>query len=398
MTTLLKTHQTTFDGFCSLIGKLQHAVKGIPVAGFWLARMREYQTFLERSFQQKQANKRKIDEVDEDTPHGRRSHRDTPPPFYRYTVPESIIPDLEMWVHLLAHAHDGISLNRLVCGVPTHLFHTDSCPEGMGGYSVRSGRAWRCQINKTQLDRLRNMTNCNPKRSNNVFEFVAIVVSVWVDCWNQEIHPDDAVLALTDNSSAVGWMYRTYFGSDKPLHVTVAEQVTQLVLNHKFALQTEHIPGKQNDVSDLLSRAWHLDDNKLTSFLHEHFSPQIPTNFYIKPLPSDILCWISSIVPVCHESSMERQKVPTRSATNAGNDGQATSPRSDSATTPSLTPSQLPTTRSPSHVPSYNVSAMPTSRKTATARTLFKQALLRKPLETWHRGSGITTFATAKPN
>ena len=54
----------------------------------------------------------------------------------------------------------------------------------------------------------------------------------------------------------------------------------------KFALQTEHIPGKQNDVSDLLSRAWHLDDNEFTLFLHEHFSPQIPKNFCIRPLPS----------------------------------------------------------------------------------------------------------------
>ena len=279
VSTLLRTRCTTFDAFRRLIGKLQHAVKGIPLAGFWLARMREYQTFLERSFQQKQQNKQKLDEINNDTSRPRNSHRDTPPPFYRYTVLESIIPDLEMWTHLLSHAHEGISLNRLVCRVPTHLFHADSCPEGMGGYSARSGRAWRCKIDKTQLDQLRNMKNCDPTRSNNLFEFIAIVESVWVDCWFHEVHPDDAVFALTDNSSAVGWMYKTSFGSDKPLHVEVAEKLTRLVFHHKFALHTEHIPGKQNDVSSDRIRARSLPR------LPPSYQPQGRHRMFLPPTP-----------------------------------------------------------------------------------------------------------------
>ena len=257
---LLKTRRTTFDALRSLVGKLQHSIKGIPLAGFWLSRLREYQIFLERSFQQKQAKRRKLDETNDDTnktdsrPHP--PTRNTPPPFYRYTIPESLIPDLQMWPSLLAHSNEGVSLNRLVCRVPTHLFHADACPEGMGGYSVRSGRAWRCQLDTTKLDELKNIADCDPHRSNNLFEFIAIVVSIWVDCWFGEVTADDAVLALSDNSSAVGWMHKTSFGSDKPLHVKVAEKLTRLVLDRKFALQSEHIPGKQNDVSDLLSRAW----------------------------------------------------------------------------------------------------------------------------------------------
>ena len=238
---------------------------------------------------------------------------------------------------------------------------------------------------------MKKIADCDPHRSNNLFEFIAIVVSIWVDCWHNEILDDDVVLALSDNSSAVGWLHKSSFGSDKPLHVQVSEKLTRLCLTHKFALQSEHIPGKQNDVSDLLSRAWHLTDNALTLFIHDNFSPQIPRNFHIRRLPSEISCWIPSIVPVCPASSTARLKGRTKSATNAGNDGQTTSHRLDSTVTPSSTPSQLPTTRSPSPAPSSNASAMPSSRRIATARTLFEQALLRKPLETWHRASGITT-------
>ena len=153
---LLKTRRTrTFQALRSLIGKLVHSTKGIPLANFWIARIREYQTFIERSFKQKQQQKlqqssQPVDNQDDNqttpptpTARPRPSNRDIPPPYYRYTIPESIVIDLAMWPYLLAHANEGISLNRLVCRVPTHLFHADACPEGLGGYLVRSGRAWR---------------------------------------------------------------------------------------------------------------------------------------------------------------------------------------------------------------------------------------------------------------
>ena len=386
---LLKTRRTTFHNLRSLIGKLLHATKGIPHASFWLSRLREYQTFIERAFRQKQ--KAKPPETNKN-PKRPRPNRDVPPAFYRYSIPDSIAKDLEMWPSLLQHAHNGISFNRLVCRVPTHLFHADSCPEGMGGYSVRSGRAWRFRIDQTRLQALAQLDPSSTNtRTNNLFEYIAIVVSMWVDCWFDGIEENSAVLSLSDNSSAVGWMYKSSFGSDKPLHVQVSKKLTELILHHKFSLQAEHIPGSKNDVSDILSRHWHLNDNELTLFLHENFMPQIPENFHINPLPNEILCWISSIVPACPESSSARPKEHTKSATNVGNDGQNISTGLDSVTTHSSSPSEQPTTEPASHVPSYKPSAMPNTPRIATARNLFEQALLAKPLETWHRASGIMT-------
>ena len=386
---LLKTRRTTFHNLRSLIGKLLHATKGIPHASFWLSRLREYQTFIERAFRQKQ--KAKPPETNKN-PKRPRPNRDVPPAFYRYSIPDSIAKDLEMWPSLLQHAHNGISLNRLVCRVPTHLFHADSCPEGMGGYSVRSGRAWRFRIDQTRLQALAQLDPSSTNtRTNNLFEYIAIVVSMWVDCWFDGIEENSAVLSLSDNSSAVGWMYKSSFGSDKPLHVQVSKKLTELILHHKFSLQAEHIPGSKNDVSDILSRHWHLNDNELTLFLDENFMSQIPENFHINPLPNEILCWISSIVPACPESSSARPKEHTKSATNVGNDGQNISTGLDSVTTHSSSPSEQPTTEPASHVPSYKPSTMPNTPRIATARNLFEQALLAKPLETWHRASGIMT-------
>ena len=382
--TMLQTRRTTFQELRSLIGKLLHATKGIPHSSFWLARICEYQLFIERTFRQKKA------ETDKN-PKRPRSNRDVPPAFYRYHVPDSIVPDLEMWKLLLDHAHNGISFNRLVCHVPTQLLHADSCPEGMGGYSVGSGRAWRFHIDEIMLKTMMEHNPTNKTRSNNLFEYIAIVVTMWVDCWFGDVNENDAALALSDNSSAVGWMYKSSFGTDKPHHVKVSKRLMELTLEHRFSLQAEHIPEKRNEVSDILSRYWHLTDDQLTTYIHNNFPSQIPENFCIRQLPNAILCWICSIVPQSPESSSERQKDHTRNATNVGNDGQAISTGLDLVTTHSSTPSQPPTTEPASHVPSSNASGKPTSRGTGTARTLFKRALLRKPLETWHRASGIST-------
>ena len=395
---LLDKRKTTFANLRSLNGKLLHAIKGIPLASHWLGRLREYQTFIERTYRQKQAAKT-ADQQQQDSDNPKRSNRDTPPPFYRYNVPESLIADLKMWRTLLSHSHEGISLNRLVCRVPTHLYHADSCPEGMGGYSVSTGRAWRMQIHQSAIDTLRTHSIDEEKRSNNLLEYIAIVVSIWVDCYFHDIPEDAAVLALSDNSSAVGWLHKTSFGTDTPLHIQVSAQLTHLVMLHTFALQAEHIPGKRNEVSDILSRAWEKSDRELTFFIHENYASQIPQNFRIKQLPSEILCWICSIVPPFPGSSSAKPKDPTKSATELGTDGLRTCGVLDSVTTPSSNPSTPPTTEPVLHAPSSNASGKPSSHATATARTLFERALSNKPLETWHRASGITTgraLATVK--
>ncbi len=52
------------------------------------------------------------------------------------------LKDLEMFLGFLKFANDGISLNSIAFQRPTHIYKSDSCPAGLGGYSNR-GWAWR---------------------------------------------------------------------------------------------------------------------------------------------------------------------------------------------------------------------------------------------------------------
>jgi hypothetical protein len=54
--------------------------------------------------------------------------------------------DLELMINIIKIAHNGISMNIIVYQHPTHIYRSDSCPAGLGGYS-NSGFVWRYYLN-----------------------------------------------------------------------------------------------------------------------------------------------------------------------------------------------------------------------------------------------------------
>jgi hypothetical protein len=52
-----------------------------------------------------------------------------------------------MFLGFLKIAKDGISLNIIAFRRPTHIYRSDSCPTGLGGYSDK-GWAWRWYLPK----------------------------------------------------------------------------------------------------------------------------------------------------------------------------------------------------------------------------------------------------------
>jgi hypothetical protein len=53
---------------------------------------------------------------------------------------------LRLWLDFLARAHTGINLNLLTLRQPTNIMFSDACPSGIGGFSVKSSRAWRYHL------------------------------------------------------------------------------------------------------------------------------------------------------------------------------------------------------------------------------------------------------------
>ena len=128
----------------------------------------------------------------------------------------------------------------------------------MGEYSLKSGVAWQVPLDDEiyelagtsddlEIDEtLASSTNL--KMSNNLFEFIAQAITIWLEHLNGDIDKLGSVLCMSDNTSAIGWMHRSSFAVNQPLHQQVTEKLVRLSLHAQFTIHTEHVPGKKNVV------------------------------------------------------------------------------------------------------------------------------------------------------
>ena len=55
----------------------------------------------------------------------------------RMNLNTNVIEDLKLMLFSLEEAHIGVDMNLLVYRKPTKVYRSDSCPAGLGGYSIR---------------------------------------------------------------------------------------------------------------------------------------------------------------------------------------------------------------------------------------------------------------------
>jgi hypothetical protein len=158
------------------------------------------------------------------------------------------LEDLVLWKAILSKAYGGVSLNLLVTRQPNRICWSDACPFGIGGYNL-DGQAWRIQIPAD------NQLRGNA-RINNLLEFIGMAVNIWLEC----VRPgscQDCILAIGDNTSAIGWLHNTSRLDPKwPAHraqLIVARHVAHLLMDNDCCLGTQHVKGELNVVADLLS-------------------------------------------------------------------------------------------------------------------------------------------------
>jgi hypothetical protein len=159
----------TYEGIDSLVGRLNHVAFIIPLARHFLTRFREL--------------------IDRNKPQNQ-----------QITISRQLGLDTELWERFLRKASQGISMNRITIRQPTKLAVSDSCPFGIGGFLL-DGRAWRVRIPKSSPIYGQSIVN-------NFLEFLGMIVNVWLMCraFNGR---SEALLAVGDNTSAIGWMFRS---------------------------------------------------------------------------------------------------------------------------------------------------------------------------------------------
>ncbi len=113
---------------------------------------------------------------------------------------ETCQDNLLLMLCFLDIAKKGIDMNLVVFCQLTHIYWLDSCPFGLGGYSNK-GCTWRFEIPEDLCHRA----------SNNLLEYVASIVSPWVDMLAGRLKRGNCALSLMDSSKFAGWLQKTNF-------------------------------------------------------------------------------------------------------------------------------------------------------------------------------------------
>ena len=318
----------------------------------------------------------------------------------RFTKEE--LEDLVLWQHFLRSAREGISINLLVVRTPTRLAWSDSCPFGLGGYTL-GGYAWRIRVPR----------DCNfygDDSVNNVLEFLGMAISVLL-LLHEADHSGESfpcLLALGDNTSAISWLFRSgrvprssrYYTIVKSIARKVATEVT----NSRAQLCSQHIAGSLNTISDLLSfegdcRSYSNPLTKdcpsndiLTQRILTHHSQIVPVGFKIRRLPHEVELFALQTMQIISNSWSQGSSHHTKGTTGIGEDGLSSSEVADWGMTPSSIRYQEET--SVSSWPEVSLCCVDRSTSTdrekllQNVRNQWYRRLCEMPLAAWHRRLG----------
>ena len=318
----------------------------------------------------------------------------------RFTKEE--LEDLVLWQHFLRSAREGISINLLVVRTPTRLAWSDSCPFGLGGYTL-GGYAWRVRVPR----------DCNfygDDSVNNVLEFLGMAISILL-LIHEANHSGESfpcLLALGDNTSAISWLFRSgrvprssrYYNIVKSIARKVATEVT----NSRAQLCSQHIAGSLNIISDLLSfegscRSYSNPltedcppNDILTQRILTHHSQIVPVGFEIRRLPHEIEWFALQTMRIISRSWSQGPSPPTKGMTGIGEDGSSSSEAVDWGITLSSIRYQEET--SVSSWPEVSLCRVECSTSTDRAELLqsvrnqWYRRLCEMPLAAWHRRLG----------
>jgi len=198
------------------------------------------------------------------------------------------LADLALWKQFLHYAHDGIDLNLLTARDPDVISKTDACPYQIGGYSVKTGRAWRWQVPPALVGLM----------SINFLEFIGCVLGALLAFLEGETRAGDCVLSVTDNTSSAGWLRKSNFAQsdEHRAHLEVARTLAITSMNHKCCLFSQWLAGVDNVIPDLLSRDKKRSDESLTLYIKRTYPNQVTEDFKVSPLPDELssllLSWV----------------------------------------------------------------------------------------------------------
>ncbi len=115
-------------------------------------------------------------------------------------IPQPCRDDLELMLIFLHKEFTGIDMNLISFRPPTHIYRSDSCPYGLGGYSHK-GFAWRLELQKQH----------HFHASNNLLKFITSIITPWIDMILERLLPGDCIVSMTNSTTSSGWQKNKIF-------------------------------------------------------------------------------------------------------------------------------------------------------------------------------------------
>jgi hypothetical protein len=260
------------------------------------------------------------------------------------TINKQCKEDLLFLLFVLGKCHQGINLNLIAFRQPTHVYRSDSCLDGLGGYS-HEGFGWRFYL----------PNNLKFRASNNLLEHLTAIITLWIEIIAGRLKKGDCALLMTNSTTSEGWLQKSNFIEDgkDPIQATIRLEVAHLHATHYLSNEireySQWFRGADNNVADTLSRDNNRTDDELTQILRSHCPSQLPQHFEIVPLPNKIVSWLTSLLL---RLPAKQQLVETHSTTKLGCGivTQSTAKALDSETTISLKTCPEPTKSKSSEV------------------------------------------------
>ena len=200
------------------------------------------------------------------------------------------IDDLRLWQsYITTLTQTEVSLNNICITALTATTYSDACKWGIGGYTVQ-GHFWRWQLPQ----------DLHHRASINLLEFLATIITIEL-LIQHDIHSSQykQILAYTNCSSVMGWMFHSTFNPTKfPQHNNAARHLATTLLNAEATLHPKHVPGCTNIIADCLSCDHHLTNDELLLLLYssQETREQMPPQMTYHALPKATISWVASML------------------------------------------------------------------------------------------------------
>ena len=187
---------------------------------------------------------------------------------------------------VLGKCNQGIDLNLIAFQHHTHIYRSDSCVAGLGGYS-QEGFAWRFYI----PDDVKFLA------SDNLLKHIAAIITPWIDVFAGWLKESDCTLLMTNSTILEGWLRKSNFIEDgkDPIQVPIWLKVACLHATHYLSngirKYSQWFCGASNNVANALSQDNGRTDNELTQILFSHCPSQLLSWTFCYSCPSNSSWW-----------------------------------------------------------------------------------------------------------